>query len=52
MKVSKKQIAKWQKREQNLSNGRVANNLEQEKEAQIKNGKIESQKIAKLKGKK
>jgi hypothetical protein len=30
MKVSKKQMAKWQQQEQARSNGRVANNLEQE----------------------
>lgn len=30
MKVSKKQIAKWQKQEQARSNGHVANNLEAE----------------------
>jgi hypothetical protein len=30
MKISKKQIAKWQKQEQNRSAGRVANNEEME----------------------
>jgi hypothetical protein len=30
MKVSKKQIAKWQQQEQKQSQGHVANNLEQE----------------------
>jgi hypothetical protein len=30
MKVSKKQIAKWQQQEQKQSAGHVANNLEQE----------------------
>ena len=30
MKVSKKQIAKWQDQERKRSEGRVANNLEQE----------------------
>ena len=30
MKVSKKQIAKWQQQEQARSQGHVANNLEQE----------------------
>ena len=30
MKVSKKQIAKWQEQERKRSEGRVANNLEQE----------------------
>ena len=32
MKVSKKQIAKWQKQEQRRSNGHYANNLETEAE--------------------
>ena len=32
MKVSKKQIAKWQKQEQVRSNGHYANNLETEAE--------------------
>ena len=32
MKVSKKQIAKWQKQDQNRGNGHYANNLETEAE--------------------
>ena len=32
MKISKKQIQKWQKQEQNRSNGHYANNLETEAE--------------------
>ena len=32
MKVSKKQVAKWQKQDQNRSNGHYANNLETEAE--------------------
>lgn len=41
MKVSKKQIAKWQEQERKRSEGRVANNLEQEAAWQRTKKKLE-----------
>ena len=45
MKISKKQLAKWAKQEQNRSAGRVANNLEQDQAWERTKTKLQDPKV-------